>query len=243
MIDVILEVLSTSLYPPRCPLCGREPARRGPGPCRGCRRRLVPLAPGCGRCAEPGPGDPCERCEWSAPGPDRVRACCPYGTEGPGGLLREAIHAWKYRADLASGAALAALFVERTRRFPLEADLVASVPTTRRRLLRRGFDPAAELARAIAADRGLPRRDVLRRVDARGSQTALGRADRDRNVRGAFRVGSPAEVAGRAILLVDDVLTTGATTGACAHALRRAGARSVELWALARAVRPSAGPP
>jgi len=157
--------------------------------------------------------------------------------------MRDAIHAWKYRADLASGAALAALFVERTRGFPLSADLVVSVPTTRLRLLRRGFDPAADLARAIATERGLPRGDVLRRVDARRSQTALGRGDRGRNVRGAFRVRSPSALAGRAILLVDDVLTTGATTGECAHALRRAGARSIEVWALARAVRPSAAPP
>ena len=236
----ILEVLTASLYPPRCPFCGRDrPDPGATGACRGCRRRFVALAPGCGRCAEPGPQDPCERCTWSPPGPDRVRACLPYRSDEDGGdsPLRSAMHAWKYRRDLAAGAALVDLFGERTRAFPLVAELVVPVPTLRRRLARRGFDQAAELARAVAGPRRLPLLGALRRVGTSGTQTILGRSARAANVRGAFRVVAPRSIEGRAILLVDDVLTSGATTDACARALRRAGARDVELWVLGRALR------
>lgn len=234
----ILEVLTSSLYPPRCPLCGRDrPGACDTGACRGCLGRLLPLAPGCSRCAEPGPRDPCERCEWSPPAPDRVRSCLPYRARDTGCLLRTSIHAWKYRRDLCVGAALAALFVERSSEFPLDAEAIVPVPTLRRRIARRGIHHAAELARAVARSRGLPVVHALRRTGSSGTQTALGRAAREANVRGIFRIAGREPVDGRSVLLIDDVLTTGATTDECAHALRRAGARHVELWTLGRSVK------
>ncbi len=236
----ILEILTASLYPPRCPWCGRARQRAGAtGPCRGCRRRLAPIAPGCPRCAEPGAPATCERCLLSPPGPDRTRACLPYRPDprGEGSPLREALHAWKYRRDLASGAALVALFVDRTRDFPLVADSVVPVPTLRRRLARRGFDQAAELARAVACARGLPLVGALRRIAPADTQTVLGRAARAANVRGAFRIPDPRAVAGKAVLLVDDVLTSGSTTDECARVIRASGGRDVELWVLGRTVR------
>lgn len=129
------------------------------------------------------------------------------------------------------------LFADRSAGFPLAADVVVPVPTRRSRLVRRGFDQAAELARAIANQRGLPVLRALHRVDAAGSQTVLGRVERATNVRGAFRVVRRDAVAGRTVLLVDDVLTSGATLGECTHALRRAGVIRVEAWTLGRSVR------
>ena len=136
---------------------------------------------------------------------------------------------WKYQGDHAIGACLARLFAERTRAFETDADAIVPIPMRRARLLRRGFDQAAVLARAVASTRALPVLAALRRLRGGASQTVLGRGAREANVRGAFRVRDAAAVEGRSILLVDDVLTSGATSDECATVLRRAGARRVEL--------------
>lgn len=130
----------------------------------------------------------------------------------------------------------------------LESDVpdravVVAVPTTRRRERERGYNQAALLADRVAAGLGLPRVAALRRAREGVSQTELAPDARRENVRNAFVADAArsALIAGRHVLLIDDVLTTGATAGAAAVALSEAGARTVTLGAFARAL-PTAAP-
>ncbi len=117
-------------------------------------------------------------------------------------------------------------------------DGLTPLPSTGRRNRHRGFDPAALLAEALAWRLGLPLLPALRRVRETPPQSALTAPERHANVAGAFR-GRPS-AAGRSILLVDDVMTTGATAFAAAAALRAAGARRVVAAVLARTPEPDA---
>jgi ComF family protein len=118
-----------------------------------------------------------------------------------------------------------------------DADLIAPVPLHPLRLWRRRFNQAAMLAREISRETGKPC-DVgaLLRVKATPSQVGLSRAQRAENVQGAFRIADRAEVRGRKMVLVDDVLTSGATLNAAARALLRAGASRVDVLVFARVV-------
>ena len=113
-------------------------------------------------------------------------------------------------------------------------DMVVPVPLHWRRRLERGFNQSRALAAAVAKRYGVPVSGALRRRRATATQAGLTNARRRENVSGAFVVQRKAAVAGRRILLVDDVMTTGATAAACASALKRAGARYVALLTLAR---------
>ncbi|HLY16718.1 MAG TPA: ComF family protein [Bryobacteraceae bacterium] len=147
------------------------------------------------------------------------------------GTLRKLIHLFKYagmRRLARPLGALAAAALPRDRQF----DAVAAVPLHWRRRWQRGFNQSELLARAIARRRGIPVIPALRRASSTRAQAGLSNAQRRENVTGAFRARR--RLAGLRILLVDDVMTTGATAGACARALKKAGARSVSLLALAR---------
>jgi ComF family protein len=227
------------VFPPRCAACGA--AVEAEPFCPVCAEAVDPVPPGCARCGqpgsftsgddpdEPGPDPLCGACAASPPAFDAVRAGGLFG-----GPLADAVHAFKYggRPSLARplGAWLA-------RRAPLLAGaLVVSIPLARGRRIARGYDQAALLADALAraAGRGTARaRTVLRRMRETPPQVGRTREERARNVAGAFRA-TPA-VAGRDVVLVDDVVTTGATAAAAAEALRQAGARSIVVVALARA--------
>jgi ComF family protein len=120
------------------------------------------------------------------------------------------------------------------------AELIVPVPLHRWRLWTRRFNQSAALAMAIARPAGKAYRpQVLRRTRRTQQQVGLGPRERAVNVRGAFRVdaGRKAELAGRKVLLVDDVYTTGATAGAATQALLRAGAASVDVLVFARVAR------
>jgi ComF family protein len=147
------------------------------------------------------------------------------------GTLRKLIHLLKYSGMRRLAQPLSALLADalpRDRQF----DLVTAVPLHWRRRWQRGFNQSELLGLAIAHTRGIPAKKVLRRGSATRSQAGLSNAQRRENVAGAFR--ARCKVAGLRILLVDDVMTTGATAGACARALKKAGARSVSLLTLAR---------
>ena len=121
------------------------------------------------------------------------------------------------------------------------ADLLVSVPMHRWRLERRRFNQWEELARPLSRLTGLPMLvQALERHGATAQQVGLTRAARRTNLRSAFRVGEAekARLAGRHILLVDDVLTTGATVEACIRTLLRAGVEAVDVVTLARVVMP-----
>ncbi len=119
-----------------------------------------------------------------------------------------------------------------------DSTLIVPVPTTPSRRRERGYNQAELLARALGGVIGFPVVDALRRSEGRATQIALPRAERLTNVDGAFRVVAERAscLAGRSILLVDDVLTTGATASAAATELSRAGAAEISLLAFARSL-------
>jgi ComF family protein len=164
----------------------------------------------------------------------RASAACQYGGE-----LATAVSRLKY-----GGAAHVAEPLGRLLRGTLAevqggVDLVVPVPLHARRHRRRGYNQAALLAASAARGTGLEVAfRALARVRDTPAQTGLGRLERLANVRGAFEA-RPRAVAGRCVLLVDDVMTTGATATACAEVLLEAGAAEVRVLALARAERPS----
>jgi len=152
------------------------------------------------------------------------------------GVLRQLIHLFKYARirPLARplGEYLAAA-LPRDQRF----ELIVPVPLHWRRRLARGFNQAALLAAAVARRYGVAVAPALRRRRRTPSQAGLSNAQRRANVAGAFVARRKQDLAGRRVLLVDDVMTTGATASACAAALKRAGASHVAVLTLARADR------
>ena len=142
------------------------------------------------------------------------------------------MHGWKERG-LRRAACLAADLVCSLLEAPI-ADVVTAVPPDAERLLRRGHHPAGRLAQELGARWGLPASCLLTRTRASSRQTGLGLDGRRRNVIGAF---APRRQVPPAVLLVDDVYTTGATASAAASALRAGGARAVRVVTFARTVR------
>ncbi len=216
------------LYPPRCAACG-EPAPCGDAPfCAACAEAVDPVPPGCVRCGMPGPDPICGACFAAPPAFAGVQAGGLYG-----GPLADAIHALKYGGRPAVARPLGRWLAARVILPP--GARVVPVPLARRRRVARGYDQAwllaAHLARAAGRSR-LP--GALARRRETPPQVGRSRAERARNVAGAF-AADPRRVAGLDLVLVDDVVTTGATADAAAGALRRAGARSVTVVALARA--------
>jgi ComF family protein len=152
------------------------------------------------------------------------------------GLLREWIHLYKYGRVKTMGRPLGELLsaaLPRDERF----DAVVPVPLHWRRRWQRGFNQSELLARGIAKHCGVPVMAALRRVRHTSTQTGLSITSRRRNVAGAFQVRHRLPVAGRRILLIDDVMTTGSTVAACAAVLRRAGALRIVVLTVARADR------
>ncbi|WP_298915813.1 ComF family protein [uncultured Algimonas sp.] len=123
------------------------------------------------------------------------------------------------------------------------ADLIVPVPLHRTRLVKRRYNQSALLARALSRRCGVPMdAHMLLRPRKTPSQGGLSAAGRRRNVQGAFEVARPEAVAGRRLVLVDDVMTTGATLEACTRTLKRAGAARVDALCLARVVKPLPAP-
>ncbi len=119
-------------------------------------------------------------------------------------------------------------------------EVIVPVPSHWRRRLWRGFDQAAVLARELARHTGIPTAQALRRTRHTDPQAGLTRRQRRLNIRGCFQTIAPDKIQGRRVLLIDDVLTTGATANAAAEALKAAGAAHVGVFTLARADRAAA---
>jgi ComF family protein len=201
-----------------CPRCAAQNERLPPG--------------GCACCGEPGPFAQvhCRRCRARAPG--FLRAWAPFEHSGP---VARAIHRFKYEDLPQLALPLAALWAGAPP-WPVAPTAVVPVPLHARRYQERGFDQAFLLAAALAAQVRLPLRGgLLRRVQETRRQVGLSDAQRVDNLAQAFWAAPQA--AGAHVLLVDDVLTTGATADAAARALRAAGAASVQVLTLARARR------
>ena len=229
--------LLSYLLPAACAGCGeRLGVDQRQGVCLACWRRLAPrpLA-ACGRCAEPRATAcaECPRCRHRPPPFDWALALWEYG-----GPARGVVLAFKYGAvpGLARPLAHAALLAAGARLLEeRERPHLVPVPLHPSRLRQRGMNPALELARAIARRADLRVVSPLERPAASVPQAGLGRAARLHNAERSYALARPEEVFGRSVVLVDDVLTTGATATVCARLLRGAGARRVGVLALARA--------
>jgi competence protein ComFC len=221
----VLAPLLDALFPKRCAGCGS-----GPWPfCVRCRSELVVLGePWCARCGAPSPR-PVSGCRDCPPSSIAI-ARAPFGFDGP---VRRAVHRLKFGGWRAVAEALAEAMARSWSGSVWPAEAVTWVPLSRERLAVRGYDQARALAREVAPRIGVPARGLLRRVGDPGPQARRGGAARREAMRGVF--ASDGGISGR-VLLVDDVLTTGATAGACADALLAGGASCVGLLTAARAV-------
>jgi predicted amidophosphoribosyltransferase len=215
------------LLPQRCLVCGAA----GSQLCAACRSALPVLGPPlCERCGAPTawPVRRCNECAGRRLAFATARAAVAY--DEPVRLL---VAGWKERGLRRLADEAASLVAERLPH-PGEA-VLTFVPPDGGRRLQRGYHPAERLAAALAEEWRLPCASLLARPGASRRQRGLSLAERRRNVAGAFRAQSASSSA--AIVLVDDVYTSGATAGAAAAALRAAGARRVEVVTFARALR------
>jgi ComF family protein len=188
-----------------------------PPRCSACDEPTTPRVAFCARCAR-----------------TIERSASPEGAFVYGGAIAAAITRFKYTPTPELAVPLGLLLAQAARERSLTADVVVPVPLHPSRLVERGFNQAALLARPVA--RALGARLAARAVERTRPtprQAELDRAERLRNVAGAFRARSRQGMAGQRVLLVDDVRTTGATTRACAEALREAGCREVLSLVLA----------
>jgi len=224
--------------PPRCPGCGAvtgEPHRF----CLACWSQLVFLGePCCARCALPfdygqGEGAVCAGCLAEPPAFDRLRAAVAYGE-----ISRKVALRLKYGGRPGVAETIARLMERHLVGAP--DAVLAPVPLHRWRIWRRGYNQAALIASALARRAGLEvRLDLIERVKPTPPLKGLGPKERRDAVRGAFRIAPVRRPAlrGRAVLLIDDVYTSGATANACARILKRAGAAEVGVLTWARVVR------
>lgn len=230
-------------FPPACAACGGVLA--GPGHfCEACGWEVLELPSArCRTCAEPGEfrSDLCPRCLARPPPFERVHAA--FAHEG---AVARVIHRFKYEDHPELASPLAQMLAESLGPVLKGSDApthVCALPLHPARRAERRFDQAELLAGALARRLGLRRLFLLERVRKTARQVGLAETAREENVAGAFRVRGRGRAGARsaeglALLLVDDVVTTGATARAAAEALLGAGARSVQVAAVARAFTP-----
>ena len=232
----LFDALLSVVFPTVCPACGALLAQPSQGPlCGACwssvPRHVVPLC----RCGFPlhAPGSElCGRCRRGQQGFMQGFSIGPYR-----GALRTVIRELKYRGRRQAARSLADILVSEARAAQLlgEAQALIPVPLHPLRLRERGFNQSLVIARALARRTGIPVWSTsLRRVRPTAPQTGLSAAARRINVAGAFECRERLD--DQTVVLVDDVLTTGATVRSCAGALKRAGAREVRVLTLARVV-------
>lgn len=227
------------MYSRECDGCGMAMGEQPGSLCWDCQTGVsLVQVPFCERCGDPVVGlitsvFECAWCHKTPPAFEWARSAVRFD-----GLARKCLLRFKYGVGLWHLDSLVSWLVALWRGCPpgrLEADAIAPVPLYSRRRRERGYNQSALLARGLAEKVGIPFRDGwLRRNRPTVSQTRLTAAQRVHNVRGVFKVPYPRRVQGARIVLVDDVMTTGATVNECARALKAAGAASVMVMTVAR---------
>lgn len=221
-----------------CLLCD-EPTDHARAICTPCELELPWLDGHCQRCALPMPlaGLVCGSCLKRPPAFQQVVA--PWRYDFPVDAL---ITRFKHQRQWPLGRLLAELLGEHLAHALTDGlprpDVLLPVPLARRRLRQRGFNQAGMIANWLGERLQLPVLDALQRSRDTPAQQGLDAAERKRNLRGAFALDDPQQIDGRHLALVDDVLTTGATTNAIARLLLRTGAARVDVYCLARTPSP-----
>jgi ComF family protein len=231
--------------PPLCPTC-REPVADPGAVCSQCWSKLTFISrPYCERLGipfayDPGPGVLSMEAIADPPSYNRARAAVRYDE-----TARTLVQAFKYGDRLDLAPAMGRWMATAGRELLGDANALVPVPLHWRRLWSRRFNQAATLAQTVSRISGVPvAHDLLKRMRATRQQVGLTQAERARNVQGAFRVPREArpQVRGKRLLLVDDVLTSGATLDTCARILLRAGAANVDVLVFARVVQAHRAP-
>ncbi len=235
MFKAIAELGAFLVFPNICEIC-KSSVTAGAGPvCVPCRTRMKkiapPFCPGCGRTSA-GPDRLCGQCGHGARPFDRAYAAFYYE-----GVTRELLHAYKYKERRSLEKIFAAALSDFVAAHldTSEIDAVVSVPMDAPKTRRRGFNQSRLLCARLARSAGLP--DLsggFARRRSRGAQSLLRKSERAKNIAGSFFVKKPGTFAGKNVLLVDDVLTTGFTASECASTLKADGAASVTVLAAAR---------
>ncbi|HQT60838.1 MULTISPECIES: ComF family protein [unclassified Acidiphilium] len=222
------------LLPPHCLACDEEVSAEGVfcTSCFGAARFIT--GPVCGKCGLPleDPAPLCTGCDWAPPAFRAARAALVYND-----AARRLILPFKYADRPERAAGLARLLLRPGAPLLARADLLVPVPLHRTRLARRGYNQAGLLARALGRMTGRDTLiDGLVRLRATPPLSELDQFGREQAMKNAIgvRKGRAAQFAGRTVLLIDDILTTGASASACAEALLAAGAAAVDVLALAR---------
>jgi ComF family protein len=231
--------------PPLCPACRGLVDGQG-GLCATCWSTLSFIAPPyCERLGipfvyDPGPGVLSMEAIANPPAYARARAAVRFDD-----VARKLVHALKYSDRLDLAPMMGGWMAQAGRELLANADAMVSVPLHWRRLWTRRFNQAAMLAKVISENSGVPTaHHVLERTRATPQQVGLSRPERASNVQGAFRVadGAKVDIRGKRLVLVDDVLTSGATIDNCARTLLRAGASNVDVLVFARVVEAARAP-
>lgn len=204
------------LYPAKCPFCGRILERGEDGLCSRCQR-MLPWTTG-----QDGPVDFCDVC------------LSPLRYEGS---VREAVHCLKFRYGRIHSRLMGTLMEQCLHdRWNEPLDAIVWVPLSRKHRRRRGYDQAELLARRVGELSGLPVLDVLEKTRETATQSRIETpSERRANVLGAYRVREGVSLTGKRLVLVDDVVTSGATLSECAACLRMAGAVQVTALTFASA--------
>ena len=240
-LKVSLDTALTFFYPDVCQICGGARATKSEGyVCMGCWQMVRFIKPPfCDRCGLPFAGEitmtfECSNCREMELHFHSARAAV-----AASGVVLEAIHRYKYQRALWFEPFLADL-LQRQAAPVLQAegwDLLVPVPLFPLKRREREFNQAERLANCLSRSTGIPTdARVLQRIEHTRTQTLLTRSERAANVRRAFRIRRGAKLHGERVVLVDDVLTTGATASACAKELKAAGAGDVCVWTVARAL-------
>lgn len=226
----LLDTLFARLFPSRCIGCGL----RGVVVCADCRS-TIPWLPQavCPLCAAPSRlARICPGCRDEPLRLDGARAACAFE-----GVTRKAVHDLKYRGLQDRAAFLAELLAQAIERRPLAVDLLVPIPLAPGRRRQRGFNQSELIGQHLAGRLSAPMMSaVLVRTRETPRQVGRTAAERRANIEGAFTCAMPEVVRGRRVAVVDDVMTTGATLGVAAEALRVAGASRVYGLAVAREI-------
>ncbi|PPR24408.1 MAG: hypothetical protein CFH40_00859 [Alphaproteobacteria bacterium MarineAlpha10_Bin3] len=235
------QALLNAVLPARCMACGETVDGEG-ALCSQCWLGIRFLSePACACCGFPfeyavPDRTLCIACTRRPPAFDRARAVFAYDDASRGLVL-----AFKHADRIHHGPAFGRWLARTGAALVVDADLIVPVPLHRWRLFHRRYNQAGLLAQALGREAGkLVSVDLLVRRRRTRTQGRMSRSARIRNIQGAFKLrdGRRAAVGGARILLIDDVLTTGATVEECSRVLKRAGARAVHVLTLARVVRP-----